>query len=483
MADPRFIRMQGRQELEEIHEASIKVLETVGVELQSEAALELFKSRGATLDGNRVKIPWALVEQAIESAPSSFVLHALDPEKSITIGEGQSRTHIEPSNGCIYAQSLETGRQKAVVSDLVNFVKLAQASPVCTINGGVPVEPCDIDPRTYFIRIFYETLKNTDKPIRSNMSTRQDMEHMFAMLEIAFGRKGFLEDHPAIYASINPLSPLAYNHESLDAIMTYAEYGQPVTVLSCALAGISAPVSLKGVCVMQNVEILSGLVFTQLVRPGSPFVYAPASAVPNLRTGEYVTGSPESNLINVANIQLARELYHLPTRTMAGLTDAKTADAQAGIETMQNLFQCMMGGASIINQCLGVLDSIMTNSYEKFILDQEMISRILTFMNGFEGAKGDLAEEVIQEVGPRGTFLYHPSTFASCRDAWRPCVSTWDNYEKWEEAGSPDAAQNATAVYKEMLANAPDTLLDPSVEEELTAFVGRIIPDLALKMK
>ncbi|MCG8686515.1 MAG: trimethylamine methyltransferase family protein [Desulfobacterales bacterium] len=476
----RFIRMQDRQGLEEIHEASVKVLETVGVELKSQAALELFKSNGAVLDGNRVKIRRELIEKAVDTAPSSFVLHGRNENQSITIGEGQARTHVEPSNGCIHAQSLDKGRWLAGVDDLVNFFKLAQASPVCTINGGIPVEPSDIDGKTAYLRILFETLRHTDKPIRSNIGTREQIKTMFRMVEIAKGVPGYLENHAAIYVSINPLSPLAFDDEPLEAIMTYAEHGQPVTVLSCALAGISAPMSLRGASVMQNAEILSGLVLTQLVNPGTPFIYAPASAVPNMQTGQYVTGSPESNLINIANIQLARELYRLPTRTMAGLTDAKLLDVQSGIETMQNLFQCMMGGASIINECLGVLDSIMTNSYEKFILDQEMISRILSFMKGFEGERNDLAVEVIDQIGPRGTFLYHPSTFSHCRDAWRPEASNWDNYEKWEEQGRLDAAVNASAVYKKMLSGAPASMLDQSVEEELEAFVKKTAPGIDL---
>lgn len=479
MSDPRFIRMQDQQGLEEIHEASVKVLETVGVELKSETALELFKSRGAVNDGNRVKIPRKMLESSIESAPSSFVLHGRNEAQSITIGEGQERTHVEPSNGCIHAQSLDGGRWLAGIEDLVNFIKLAQASEVCTINGGIPVEPSDINTDTAYLRILFETLRHTDKPIRSNIGTRKEIEAMFRMVEIAKGRPGYLEENAAIYVSINPLSPLAFDGEPLDAIMTYAEHGQPVTVLSCALAGISAPMSLRGASVMQNAEILAGLTLTQLVRPGAPFIYAPASAVPNMQTGQYVTGSPESNVINIANIQLARELYRLPTRTMAGLTDAKIVDAQSGMETMQNLFGCMMGGASIINECLGVLDSIMTNSYEKFILDQEMISRILTFMKGFEGTKGDLAAEVIEEIGPRGTFLYHASTFSNCRNAWRPDASNWDNYEKWQESGELDAAMNASAVYKKILSEAPDSMLDPAVEEELMAYVRSVDPDMA----
>jgi trimethylamine--corrinoid protein Co-methyltransferase len=296
---------------------------------------------------------------------------------------------------------------------------------------------------------------------------------MFEMFEIAKGEKGYLKDHPSIYASINPLSPLAYDTIPTETIMTYARHGQPVTVLCCALAGISAPMSLMGTAVMQNAEILSGLVLTQLVNPGVPFIYAPASSVPNMQTGQYVTGSPESNVINMANIQLARQMYHLPTRTMAGLTDAKTIDAQAGFETMQNLFQCMMGGTSIINECLGVMDSIMTNSYEKFILDEEMIARILRFMEGMTGPNQDTSVDVIKEVGPRGSFLSHMSTMKICRNAWRPTVSSWDNFDRWQGNGSEDVTMAAAEKYKKILASAPQSTLDAQAEKELAAFVQR----------
>ncbi len=473
MALNNFIQVMGNKALATIHDATMEVLADTGVEFQNQEALKLFKAHGAVVDGNRVKFSSQLVEKSIETAPAAFTLWARDEKRSILVGEGQPRTHVEPSNGTIHAQSLEKGRTLAVMDDLINFLKLAQASEICTINGGIPVEPSDLKGPDSYLDIFFETLKHTDKPIRSNVGTRQQIENMFEMFEIAKGEKGYLKDHPSIYASINPLSPLAYDTIPTETIMTYARHGQPVTVLCCALAGISAPMSLMGTAVMQNAEILSGLVLTQLVNPGVPFIYAPASSVPNMQTGQYVTGSPESNVINMANIQLARQMYHLPTRTMAGLTDAKTIDAQAGFETMQNLFQCMMGGTSIINECLGVMDSIMTNSYEKFILDEEMIARILRFMEGMTGPNQDTSVDVIKEVGPRGSFLSHMSTMKICRNAWRPTVSSWDNFDRWQGNGSEDVTMAAAEKYKKILASAPQSTLDAQAEKELAAFVQR----------
>ena len=156
---------------------------------------------------------------------------------------------------------------------------------------------------------------------------------------------------------------------------------------------------------------------------------------------------------------------------MAGLTDAKRVDAQAGYETFQNLFGCMLGGAHIVNECLGVMDSIMTNDFEKFILDEEMLGRILRFMEGVSRDVEELAEEAIRSVGPGGTYLMQPETIARCRSAWRPSVATWESYERWEALGAQDVAERAEQAWKERLSAAPETLLDPAVEEELSRFV------------
>ncbi len=468
-----LIEVLSSSELQQVHDASLEILKNVGVEILNEEALSIFKAGGATVNGSRVMLPPKVVENAIELAPASFTLTARDPEKSILIGEGQTRTHVEPSNGTVNIQDLKHGRRVATLPDLIDFYKLAQASEICTINGGVPVEPSDLDPETGYLTIFKETLKHTDKPLRSNIGDHQQIEDMFRMFEIAKGQDGFLQDNHCIYVSVNPLSPLAYDSAPLETIITYARNNQPISALSCSLAGITAPMDLMGCAVLQNSEILAGLVLAQLVKSGVPYLYAPAAAVPNMQSGQYVTGSPESNLINIANIQLARQFYHLPTRTMAGLTDAKSIDVQAGLETMQNLFQCMVGGASIVNECLGVIDSIMTNSIEKFIVDEEMIGRILRFMEGMECKPENLATQVIKAVGPRGSYLTQPSTIVKCRSCWRPSVSNWENYDQWETQGMQQVVEAASTKATNILANCPETTLERDAEAQLDSFIEK----------
>ncbi len=471
MAKLSKTKLLNETELDRLHETTVELLETVGVELEAEDALTIFAEKGAKVEGNRVFIPGKMVEEAIESAPETFTLHGRDEKKSIRIGGEQVRPWVEPSNGPVFAHDMERGRRTGTLQDLINFYKLAQASDVCDIAGAVPVEPSELDPARRQDRIYYEMIRHSDKPLRFITGTRDEILRSFNMLETAMGKPGYLKDHPSVIVSINPLSPLAYDRTPLETMMTYAEYGQAVTVLCCALAGISAPISPMGAAAMINAEMLAGLTLIQLINPGTPYVHAPASVVPNLQTGQYITGSPQSNLINMAVLQIARDRYRLPTRTMAGMTDAKLPDAQAGFETMQNLMQCMLGGAHIINECLGVLDAIMTNSFEKFVMDEEMMSRVFAMMNVVPAEREDFMMDTMVEVGPRGTYLTHPSTFKAFRDLWRPSVSTWDDYAKWEREGAEDALTRATRIYREKLAACPDSTLAPETEAAMARFI------------
>jgi len=473
MAKMNRLRVLDDAQLDRFHQITVDILENTGVELEAEEAVEVFAQNGAKVDGHRVYIPKKMLEEAIEAAPETFKLWGRDETKSIIVGGDQPRPWVEPSNGPVFVHDMEGGRRAGTLKDLVDFYKLAQASPVCDIAGAIPVEPGDLTKEERLDRIYYEMIRHSDKPLRFVVGTRDEIIRSFEMLETAIGQPGFLKTHPSVIVSINPLSPLAYDRTPLETMMTYAEYGQAVTVLCCALAGISAPISLVGAAAMINAEMLAGLTLVQLVNPGTPYVHAPASAMPNLQTGQYITGSPQSNLINIAVMQIAIERYRLPTRTMAGLTDAKVADAQAGYETMQNLMQCMLGGSHIINECLGVLDSIMTNSLEKFVMDEEMISRVFTMIGGVDAEAGDFMSEAIAQVGPRGNYLTHPSTFKHFRSAWRPKVSNWDDYAKWERDGEKDAIVRANARYKEILASCPETTLDPEKENALIAYWGK----------
>ena len=472
MALQSKLTMVDRQDLERIHQQTLKILSETGVAFHSEEALTILKDGGARVEGDVAFFPAKMVEEAIEHAPEEFTWHARNPDNSIQVGLKQDRVHVMLDHGSVSIQDLDRGRRNSTLEDLANLYKLGQASSVCNIIGQVPVDPSDAADSVKHLVITHELLKHTDKPLMSYpVDNQQQTNDIFAMVEMVMG-EGYLDSHAAVGVSVCALSPLKYAPESCDTLIVYAKRKQPTLVLTCSMSGVTAPLSLMGTAIMQNAEILAGLVLTQLVNPGNPFVYCPASAVPNMKTAGYITGSPESNLINIIGLQLAQDLYHLPSRTMAGMTDSKVVDCQAGYETMQNLFTLMLSGTSLINECVGALDAIMTVSYEKFIIDQEMIARMLRIIEGVATSEEDFDISVIQEVAQNGSYLMHPTTAKKCRSLWTPAVSDWTSYAAWEKAGSEDVVVRANRKYKEILASCPETLLASGVNDDLAAFIA-----------
>jgi trimethylamine--corrinoid protein Co-methyltransferase len=228
-----------------------------------------------------------------------------------------------------------------------------------------------------------------------------------------------------------------------------------------------------GTSVLQNTEALAGIVLSQLVRPGAPVVYGTASNVGYMKDASFAAGSPEAMLINLPNIRLAKEHYHLPTRTMCGITHAKVVDCQAGYETMMSAMMGVLSGANIGVQCVGTLESLMTISYEKIVIDQEILSRILRLQTGIDVSNQVVLDEDIRQVGPGGSYLLHPGTMAACRNLWFPTVSDWKSYEAWKAAGEPDALYYARQQYKQILEIAPENLLEDAVDADLQRYVEK----------
>jgi len=222
---------------------------------------------------------------------------------------------------------------------------------------------------------------------------------------------------------------------------------------------------------LTNAEMLGGIVLTQLARPGAPVVYGPGSTCADMRLASYATGTPEANLLNIAGLQLALDLYHLPTRVMSGLTDSKAPDIQAGLETMQNIMMLVLGGAHVLHETLGVLDSIMTLSFEKWLIDEEVIERCLLVARGIDTAREPLCEEMIVAVGHGGSYLTHPDTFAQCRRRWQPPYAVTEPYDAWERKGGEDMMRRAQRRLEAILARPAPRLLDEAVERDLVKFV------------
>jgi len=466
------LEVVAKKDLSRIHDASLKILKETGVVFNNDEALEIFKSHGTKVEGKTVFLGRGVVERALEYCPSKFKWRARSEAHSIVLGEGYD---VTPPGGAINIQDIENGRRPGLLEDYVNLQKLCQASDVITIVGASPVETYDVAPGNRAFCKLYACLKNTDKPIMGIGASKIKTIQMLDMVEMAFGSKDVMSTHYVVGVTINPLSPLTYGTEVLETLVEFAKRKQPILILPCILAGVTGPINLIGTSVLQNAEILAGMVLVQMINPGNPVVYSPASTVGNMRTGGYITGPPEQFLINITNLQLARDMYHLPTRVMCGMTDSKEVDCQAGFETMQNLMMGILSGANIIHESLGVLDSIMTISYEKFIIDEELIQRVFRIADGVNASEQALSVDVIQEVGTGGTYLTHDSTYERFGNLWKPSVSNWDDYDTWKENGSESILVRANKKFKEVLQNCPESMMDGCLEKELKTYVHTIL--------
>ena len=464
------LEVLSKNNISKIHDASIKILNKTGVKFLSAEARDIFRKHGVKVEGETVFIPKKMVVEATETCPSTYRHLARNTSNSILVGCEQTKQVVSCQYGPVYIQDIENGRRLGTIQDYTNLIKLNHASGIVNVVGGIPVDPSDAKPKSKHLQMLYLTIKHTDKALMGVCGNRKQVRETLSMVEIVMGRSG-IWDSPVIAVPVCPLSPLKYATESADTIIAYAEKKQPIYINSCVLAGVSGPISLSGTTTLMNAEILAGTVLAQLINPGTPVVYVPGATVANMKNGGYITGSPEANLINIAGLQLALNLYRMPTRVMSGLSDAKTIDYQSGAETMQNIFMPLLAGAHILNNTLGSLDSQMTTSYEKFILDEESILRVLRVMEGISGFDLDISLDLIQDIAHSGQYLINTNTLENFRERWRPTISCWDSYDDWAKSGALDVAVKANRKFKEILKISPDSLLDEDVDNALKSYM------------
>jgi trimethylamine--corrinoid protein Co-methyltransferase len=447
------------KDMDWIHGASLKILEETGVIFHSDEALTICKKHGAKVNGNTVFFPPKIVRQTLETAPETFRWQARNDANSVTVGDKNEQLLFQPSGGPVFIQDLDRGRRAATLEDFANIIKLCHASDIVSLIGSFPVDPSDV----------------TDKPVIAIQTSGSKIKQMLAMVEIALSQKVLLQNNHWVAVAATPMSPLSYESEACETIIEFARQNQPLFFTAAVMAGFSGPISLIGTTILQNTEILAGIVLAQLVNPGNPVVYSNGSTVANMKNGNFTCGSPEMMLIHLAGIQMSLDFYRLPARSMCGITDSKTIDSQAGYETMQNLMMGVLGGVHMVFECLGVLDAIMTTSYEKLIIDLELFSRVMRIREGMDISEKEQALNVIQEIGHKPAYIYHPNTMAHFKERWLPTMSDWETYDHWKETGSEDVVVKANRRYKEILQTAPQMLIEPEVDKALQDYIHRAV--------
>ena len=460
-------------ELEAIHDASLTILEEMGMDFMHVEAREILKKAGADVrpGSERVRFDRNLILQAIKTCPSEFTLHARNPERNIRIGgKNLAFAQVASPPNC---SDMQGGRRAGNQQDFRNMIKLAQRYDVVHCTGGYPVEPVDLHASVRHLDCLSDIAKLTDKAFHAYSLGKERNRDGLEIARIARGiTHEQMDREPSLFSVINSSSPLRLDTPMLQGILEMSSRNQIVCVTPFTLAGAMAPVTMAGALVEQNAEALAGIAFTQLVRKGAPVIYGGFTSNVDMKSGAPAFGTPEYMKATVVGGQLARR-YKIPFRT-SNTCAANTMDAQAAYESVFSLWGLTMGGGNLIMHGAGWLEGGLVASFEKFILDCDLIQMVSEFMQPLETTEDALGVEAIREVGPGGHFFGAQHTLARYTNAfYSPIVSDWRNNQQWLAAGKPEAWQKANAVWKQALADYQEPAIDPAIRDELNAFVEK----------
>lgn len=460
-------------ELESIHLASLRVLREIGVDVLHDEARRIMKEHGADVrEGTeRVRFDADMILELVKNCPSEFTLHARNPAHNVRFG----------GNNLVFSQmasapncsDLDNGRRPGNHADFRNFLKLAQMHNILMTTGGYPVEPVDIHPSIRHLECIRDLAILTDKAFHIYSLGKERNVDGIEIARIARGiSREQLQDEPSVYTIINTNSPLKLDIPMMEGIIQMSSNGQVVIITPFTLAGAMAPVTVAGALVQQNAEALAGISFAQMVKKGAPVGYGGFTSNVDMKSGAPAFGTPEYMKAQIVGGQLARR-YGIPYRT-SNVCAANTVDAQAAYESVFSLWGAVQSGANFVLHSAGWLEGGLRCSYEKTILDIDLLQMVAEFLTPLDLSDDALGFDAIQSVGPGGHFFGTQHTQDRYKTAfYSPIISDWRNFETWAEAGSPTALERANRVWKERLATYEQPYMDPAIREELDAFVDK----------
>lgn len=459
-------------QVEAIHDASMHILENLGIELMSPRAVELFARAGGEVDRATatVRIDRGMVDAALQTAPSAFDLTPRNPANTVHLGGNAINFTLVAGPPNVH--DLERGRRAGNFRDYCDLVRLAQHFNCIHMLGNQVCAPVELPANSRHLDTYRANLTLTDKAFHVSAIGRGRALDGIAMAAIARGLTAEALEDPAVTTIISVNSPRRFDEAMAEGLMVMSEYGQSVCVTPFTLMGAMSPVTLAGALAQQNAEAMFGVVLTQLVRPGSPAVYGAFTSNVDMRSGAPAFGTPENAKANVASGQLARR-YRLPYRTTPG-SASNAADAQGAYETMIALWSAVLGHGNLVYHAAGWQEGGLTASFEKLVIDVEMIQHMMEFLRPITVDTGELALDALAAVPTGGHFFGEPHTLERYSTAfYQPLLSNWQNYEAWTEAGGLDATQRATKVWKKALEEYRQPPMDPGVSEALDAYVAK----------
>ena len=458
------------EQIERIHNASMDILEEVGVVFRDPIALEDWKRAGADVRGERVHLDRALVVDLIKTIPPEIKYYARNPENNVELG-GKKSIFV-PMTGAPYMRDLDDVRRGPTVADLGTFHKLAHMMPALHSSAHHIVEPMDIVVAHRHLHITYSSMKYSDKMFMGMTTSPKNAEDVLDMCAILFGAD-FLETHAVATGNCNGNSPLVWDQTMLGAMRAFNRRNQPVLCSPFVLGGANTPASTAAAVAQLNAEALSALAYTQVVRRGCPAIYGHYLSTVSMQSGAPMAGTPEISLMNFMIGQMARH-YNVPWRTSNLLGGAKIFDAQSGYESAMTMMAVLMSGANYIWHSAGWNEAGMHCSIAKFMVDSEVCAMGYRMAEGIKWDDFDEALAAVRDVGPGGHYLGHPHTQANFEKAFFiPKLFDNNSIEQWIVDGSKDIKQRALEQARYLLSEYQEPKLDQAVDEELRAYIDR----------
>ncbi|MGR3718389.1 MAG: trimethylamine methyltransferase family protein, partial [Paracoccus sp. (in: a-proteobacteria)] len=463
----------------EIIEANAEtVLAEIGVNfVDNPDALARWKEAGADIDGERVRLPRGLARQLCATAPASFTQHARNPERNVEIG-GRNLV-LAPVYGPPFVRDQAGGRRYATIEDFRNFVKLGQMSKWVHHSGGTVCEPTDVAVNKRHLDMLHAHMTLSDKPYMGSVTLPERAADSVEMSKILFG-SDFVDRNTVMTSLININSPLTFDSVMMGALEVYARANQAAIISPFIVGGAMAPVTVAGTLTQVLAEVMAGVAYSQLIRPGAPVIFGAFVTSIDMNSGAPTFGTPEAAQITLGAGQLARRMG-LPYRSAGSFCGSKLPDAQAAYETANTLNIGLLAGVNFMLHSCGWLEGGLVSSYEKYVMDADQLGLLHRIAAGVDMSENGQAMDAIREVGPGGHYLGCDHTQANYKEAfWRTGILDYKPFETWEEEGARDTATLAALKVARMLGEyqAPD--LDPGIAEALSEYVaGRkaAVPD------
>ena len=446
------------------------VLEEIGVNfVENEAALQRWRDAGADVRGERVHIPRGLARKLVSTAPKTYTQYARNPERNVEVG-GRNLV-LAPVYGPPFVRDIDGGRRYATLHDFQNFVKLGYMSKWLHHSGGTVCEPTDIPVNKRHLDMLLAHMTLSDKPFMGSVTEPSRAQDSVDMAGILFG-KDFVQQNTVMTSLININSPMTFDGIMMGALEVYAANNQASIVSPFIVGGAMAPVTVAGTLTQVLAEILAGVSYSQLVRPGSPVIAGAFVTSIDMNSGAPTFGTPEAAHITYGTGQLVRRLG-LPYRSGGSFCGSKLPDAQAAYETANSLNMALLAGVNFMLHACGWLEGGLVSSYEKFVMDADQLGTLHHLAQGVAIDTNGQAMDAIREVGPGGHYLGCAHTQANFKSAfWRSDLLDYKPFETWAEEGSRDTQTLANERVRKQLADyqAPD--MDPGTREALEAFVA-----------